>query len=217
MQVIAREVRMDLAVEDLTILALEEDTRKEQVRAALAQQWRERFDLGQGPLLRVKLLKLGEEDHLLLRTIHHIVYDGWSEGVFNRELMGLYEAYRTGRENPLPELAVQYADFTLWQREWMQEEWLKGELEYWKQQLAGIPERLELCADRARPAVQSFGAELLRARLSARATGKLKQLSQSEQATLYMTLLAALGVLLGRYSGQEDIVVGSPIANRQEA
>ena len=216
-QVIAREVRIELAVEDLTMLELEEDTQKEQVRAELAQQWREKFDLGQGPLLRVKLLKLGEEDHLLLRTIHHIVYDGWSEGVFNRELVGLYEAFRTGRENPLPELAVQYADFTLWQREWMQEEWLKGELGYWKQQLAGIPERLELCTDRPRPAVQSFGAELLRARLSARATGRLKQLSQSQQGTLYMTLLAGFGVLLARYSGQEDIVVGSPIANRQEA
>jgi len=213
-QVIAAEVRLALEVEDLN--GLEEEQQKEKVKLALAQQWQERFDLERGPLLRVKLLKLREEEHILLRTFHHIVYDGWSDGVFHWELVGLYEAFRRGEENPLPELQVQYADFSLWQRQWMKEEWLTEELGYWKEQLAGIPEGLELVTDRRRPAVQTFAGGQLREKVSGDVTTGLKQWSRKEQATLYMTMLAGLGVLLARYSGQEDIVVGSPIANRQD-
>jgi nonribosomal peptide synthetase DhbF len=214
-QVIAAQVRLALAVEDLS--GLEDERQKEEVKLALARQWEERFDLERGPLLRVKLMKLGEEEHILLRTFHHIVYDGWSDGVFHWELMELYEAFRRGEENPLPELQVQYADFTLWQRQWMKQEWLAGELGYWKQQLAGIPEGLELVTDSKRPAVQTFAGGLVRGKVSGEVTGKLKQWSRKQQATLYMTMLSGLGVLLARYSGQYDIVVGSPIANRQEA
>ena len=213
-QVIAPELRLALEVENLS--GLEEEKQKEEVKFALAQQWQEGFDLERGPLLRVKLVKLGEEEHILLRTFHHIVYDGWSDGVFHWELMELYEAFRRGEENPLPELKVQYADFTLWQRQWMEEEWLAGELEYWKKQLAGIPEGLELVTDSKRPAAQTFAGGLLRGEVSEEVTRKLKQWSRKQQATLYMTMLAGLGVVLGRYSGQDDIVVGSPIANRQE-
>jgi nonribosomal peptide synthetase DhbF len=213
-QVIAAEVRLALGVEDLS--GLEEERQKEEVKLALAQQWQEGFDLERGPLLRVRLMKLGEEEHILLRTFHHIVYDGWSDGVFHWELVELYEAFRRGEENPLPELKVQYADFSLWQRQWMEEEWLAGELGYWKEQLAGIPEGLELVTDGRRPAVQTFAGGLLREKVSEEVTGKLKKWSRKQQATLYMTMLAGLGVLLGRYSGQQDIVVGSPIANRQD-
>jgi nonribosomal peptide synthetase DhbF len=214
-QVIAAELRLSLDLEDLS--GLEEERQKEEVRSRLGQQWHEGFNLERGPLMRVKLLKLGEEEHILLRTFHHIVYDGWSEGVFNWELVALYEAFRRGEENPLPELNVQYADFTLWQRQRTEEEWLAPELEYWKKQLAGIPEALELVTDRGRPAVQTFAGELLREKVSREVAGKLKQWSRKQQATLYMTMLAAFGILLARYSGQEDIVVGSPIANRQGA
>ena len=213
-QVIAPKVWLGLEIEDLS--GLEQERQKEEVSVALAQQWQEGFDLERGPLLRVKLLKLGEEEHILLRTFHHVVYDGWSERVFHWELMELYEAFRKGEENSLPELQVQYADFTLWQRQWMKAEWLAAELEYWKKQLAGIPEGLELVTDRARPAVQTFAGGLLRGNVSGEVTKKLKQWSRKQQATLYMTMLAGLGVLLARYSGQQDIVVGSPIANRQE-
>jgi nonribosomal peptide synthetase DhbF len=213
-QIIAAEVRLALEVEDLS--SLEEERQKAEVSLALAQQWQEGFDLARGPLLRVKLLKLGEEEHILLRTFHHIVYDGWSDGIFHWELMELYEAFRRGEENPLPELTVQYADFTLWQRQWMEQERLAEELRYWKEQLAGIPEVLELVTDGVRPAVQTFAGGLWRGKVSGEVTGKLKQWSRKQQATLYMTMLAGLGVLLSRYSGQQDIVVGSPIANRQE-
>jgi pristinamycin I synthase 3 and 4 len=214
-QVIDPELWIELPVEDLS--ALDEKAQRERVSTVLRQEGAQPFDLASGPMLRMKLLKLGERDHLLLRTVHHIVSDGWSEAVFNREIMVLYEAYREGRKNPLKPLAVQYADFAVWQRQWLEKEVLSGGLVYWKRQLEGIPERLELPTDRPRPLVQTFGAEACPVRLTAEQAGELQRLSQGNQATLYMTLLAALGVLLGRYSGQEDIVVGSPIANRQEA
>ncbi|HET8889838.1 MAG TPA: amino acid adenylation domain-containing protein, partial [Candidatus Angelobacter sp.] len=147
---------------------------------------------------------------------HHIVSDGWSESVFNHELMVLYEALREGRENPLRPLRVQYADFALWQRRWLEGGALDRGLSYWKEQLAGIPARLELPADRPRPALQTFGGDVCRMTLSAVPVAGLKRLSQDHQSTLYMTLLAVFGMLLSRYSGQDDIVVGSPIANRQD-
>jgi pristinamycin I synthase-3/4 len=215
MQVIEPVQRMEVPVEDLS--GMEEKAQRERISAAMRREGEEPFDLGRGPVVRMKLLKLGEEEHVLLRTMHHIVSDGWSQGVFNREFMILYEAFREGRESPLKPLTVQYADYALWQREWLDEEALGGGLEYWKRQLAGIPERLELPTDRTRPMVQTFGAEACQVRLSAEQSAGLKRLSQGNQATLYMTLLAGFGVLMSRYSGQEDIVVGSPIANRQEA
>ena len=213
-QVIEKEVRIEVPVEDLR--GLSEKEREEKVQEALKREGEEAFDLRSGPVLRMRLLRLGEREHVLLRTMHHIVSDGWSQGVFNREFAELYEAYREGRGNPLKELEVQYADFAMWQREWLEGGALEEGLEYWKKELEGIPERLELPTDRVRPAVQTFEAEVVQARLTAEQVRKLKKVSQENQATLYMTLLAAFGVLLSRYSGQDDIVVGSPIANRQE-
>src|ERR1700719_3301882 len=214
-QVIERELRIEVPVMDVS--GLEEEEQRERVKEELKREGTEAFDLACGPLLRVKLLRLGEQEHILLRTMHHIVSDGWSQGVFNRELMVLYEAYREGRENPLKPLTVQYADFALWQRSWLDGGALDEGLKYWKEQLAGIPERLELPKDRVRPTMQTFGAKAYQVTLSGELASALKRLSRANEATLYMTLLSAFAVLMQRYSGQDDIVVGSPIANRQEA
>jgi amino acid adenylation domain-containing protein len=161
------------------------------------------------------LFKLGERDHVLLRTFHHIVTDGWSQGIFNREFMLLYEAFHENQADPLHPLSLQYADFALWQRRWL-DETLESQLAYWRQQLAGIPEELALAKDRPRPQRQTFEAEACQIHLPAGQAAALKQLSQNNQATLFMTLLAVFATLLQRYSGQDDIVLGSPIANRQE-
>src|ERR1044072_9516240 len=177
-QVIEPEMRITNSVEDLS--GFDERAKSEYVLEALRAEGAKPFDLSRGPLLRVKLLKLNERDHVLLRTMHHITSDGWSEGIFNRELWELYDAYRQGRENPLKPLPMQYADFTLWQRQVIEDEkWLTREMAYWKRHLAGIPERLELPTDRPRPAVQTFEAELCRVKLSSEQCSTLKRLSQS--------------------------------------
>src|SRR5438034_897171 len=172
------------------------------------------FDLGRGPLLRGKLLRLGEEEHALLLTMHHIVSDGWSVGVLVRELGVLYEAYAGGKESPLPELPIQYADYAEWQREYLQGEVLEEQLGYWRKQLGGELPVVELPGDHVRPAVRSYRGAQQELRVSREVTEKLKQRSREEGATLFMTLLAAFDVLLARYSGQEELVVGTPIANR---
>jgi len=174
------------------------------------------FDLARGPLFRVKLLRLAEEDHVLLLNLHHIVTDGWSFGVLHRELDALYEAFSVGKPSPLPDLQFQYSDYALWQRGWLQGDTLEKQLTYWKRQLAGLPV-LELPIDRQRPPVQSHQGARERFRLSPTLTAQLRLLSQREGATLFMTLLAAVKTLLFRYTGQDDIVVGAPIANRTSA
>ena len=174
------------------------------------------FDLARGPLFRVKLLRLAEEEHVLLLTLHHIVTDGWSLGVLHRELDTLYEAFSVGKPSPLPDLQFQYGDYALWQRGWLQGDTLEKQLTYWKRQLAGLPV-LELPIDRQRPPVQSHQGARERFRLSPTLTAQLRLLSQREGATLFMTLLAAVKTLLFRYTGQDDIVVGAPIANRTSA
>jgi acyl carrier protein len=214
-QVIVPELRIRVPLEDLS--GMSRASQEQRIEAAL---WREReqpFDLSRGPMLRLRLLKLGEEEHVLLRSFHHIVSDGWSQGIFNRELAELYGAYRRGEESGLEPLSVQYADFAVWQRRWLDEEAMGRELEYWKEQLAGIPGQLELPRDRPRPARQTFAAQLHREVLGKEELAGVKGVGQKGQATLYMVLLACFAVLLERYSGQEDIVVGTPIANRQEA
>ncbi|HET6315092.1 MAG TPA: amino acid adenylation domain-containing protein, partial [Chloroflexota bacterium] len=215
MQVIAPTLRVLVPVDDLR--GLSAAAQAETLRAALRRDGREPFDLKRGPVLRLRLLKLGEHEHVLLRTMHHIVSDGWSQGIFNREFMLLYDAYREGRDNPLTPLAVQYADFALWQRSWLEGEDLARGLAYWTAQLAEIPERLALPTDRPRPAQQTFEADACQVTLPPAQVEALKRVSREHQATLYMTLLTAFAVLLARYSGQDDIVVGSPIANRQDA
>ena len=194
-----------------------EEEQRDRVLEIMRREWEEPFNLSTGPVLRMKLIKVSERDHVLLRNFHHIVSDGWSQSVFNREFMLLYESFQQGRENPLRPLAIQYADFALWQRKWLDEDALARDVDYWKKQLQGIPEQLELPRDRPRQAMQTYKADYCSATLTGQQVDALKQFSQANQATLYMSLLSAFAVLLGRYSGQDDIVVGSPIANRREA
>jgi amino acid adenylation domain-containing protein len=171
------------------------------------------FDLSRGPLLRARLLRLGEAEHVLLLTLHHIVSDGWSGGVLLTELAALYAAAAESRPSPLADLPVQYADFTLWQHAWPAEV-LAGQLDYWRMQLAGAPTALELPTDRPRPPAQSFRGSTRELRLPADVTAQLRQTARREGATLYMVLLAGFGTLLSRYTGQKDLLIGAPMANR---
>ena len=175
------------------------------------------FDLSQSPLLRVTLLRLHPQKHVLLINMHHIASDGWSIGIFRRELSVLYAAFCMGERSPLPNLPIQYADFAVWQRQWLSGHILTAQLDYWKQQLAGAPPLLELPTDRPRPAIQTFRGDTQRFQIDGKLTSQLKQLGQESRSTLFMTLLAGFVVLLSRYSGQTDLVVGSPIANRNRS
>ncbi|MCA2685356.1 MULTISPECIES: non-ribosomal peptide synthase/polyketide synthase [unclassified Microcystis] len=172
------------------------------------------FDLASEPLIRITLVVLSETEHLLLVCMHHIVSDGWSMGVFLQELTALYNAYIQGLSSPLNTLSIQYGDFTLWQRQWLQGEVLQQQLDYWQKQLADAPALLSLPTDRPRPNQQSFAGGHLPFSLSLELTEKLTQLTQEQGVTLFMTLLTAYAVLLYRYTEQEDILIGTPIANR---
>lgn len=213
-QVIEPTLRVAIAEEDWRELEVEE--KKRRVAAAVEHQGADAFDLEQAPLFRIRVLRLDDHEHILLRTTHHIISDGWSASVFNRELMVLYGAYCEGRGNPLPPLPVQYADFTLWQRRQEERGELEKGLKYWKEQLAGIAEELNLPGDQKCPAGQRSAGEIQRSTLSAELTAKIKQASQEARATTYMTLLTGFAVLLAIYAVQDDVVVGSPIANRPE-
>jgi amino acid adenylation domain-containing protein len=175
------------------------------------------FDLSNDCLLRVELLELGAEDHVLVVVMHHIVSDGWSMEVLVREIGSLYATFAQGQVPGLPELPIQYADYALWQRRVLTGEVLERQLGYWKRQLAGAPAGLDLPTDRPRPAVQSHCGASHAFRLSAQLTAALTELGRREDATLFMVLLAAFDVLLARWSGQDDVVVGTPIAGRTRA
>lgn len=191
-------------------------------RAAKAKQLVEEdslrpFDLERGPLIRVKLFMLDDEDHLLLMNLHHIVYDGWSTGVLFNELMTFYNASILGQTPQLPELPIQYADFAIWQREWLTGERLEKQLSYWREKLTGALPVLDLPTDRLRPAIQSHRGAHAGVEFPETLSRKLKAFSNDEGVTLFMTLLAAFKVLLYRYTGQTDICVGMPIANRNRS
>ncbi|HYH78372.1 MAG TPA: amino acid adenylation domain-containing protein, partial [Longimicrobium sp.] len=185
-----------------------------ELRLLMADEARAPFDLARGPLIRGRLVQVGDDDHVLLITMHHIVSDGWSMGVFTRELGALYGAFREGRPDPLPPLAVQYADYGAWQRRWVEGELLREQAEYWTRTLAGAPELLELPADRPRPARQDFTGATVALVLGEELTARLKALGARHGTTLYMTLLAGWAAVLSRLSGQDEVVVGTPTANR---
>jgi amino acid adenylation domain-containing protein len=214
-QVIAPVLRITLPVVDLQHVP--ETEREAEVQQLATKEARRPFDLAQGPLLRAILLRLTETEHVFLLTMHHIVTDGWSMGVFFRELAVLYEAFAAGRPSPLSRLLVQYADFAVWQRQWLQGEVLETQLAYWQQQLACAPPVLELPTDHPRSPIQTFRGASQSFILSATLTEALKALSQRNGVTLFMTLLAAFKVLLYRYTGQTDILVGTPVANRNRS
>ncbi len=210
-QVIAPVLDLPLHVEDLSSLPFGE--REAELLRKAEEEARRPFDLARGPLLRVSLLRLGDLDHAVLLTLHHIVGDAWSLGVLLREVALLYRAYREGNSSPLPELPVQYADFAAWQRNRLRGTLLTTQVAYWKERLAGVPP-LDFPTDRPRPATpNSDGAQLSFTLPQLLAEG-LRSLARREGATLYMALLAAFQALLHRCSGQEDFAVGSPIAGR---
>ncbi|HJX28414.1 MAG TPA: condensation domain-containing protein, partial [Thermoanaerobaculia bacterium] len=172
------------------------------------------FDLQRGPVLRLALLRLGEREHVLLLTVHHIASDGWSMGVLLREVAALYEAFSRGRPSPLPALRLQYADFAVWQREWLGEEVLRAELDHWTERLADAPRLLELPTDRPRPPRQTFRGAARTVVLPPLLSSRVRELCHKHGVTPFMTLLAAWAVLLGRHAGQPDVLVGTPIAGR---
>jgi acyl transferase domain-containing protein/alpha-ketoglutarate-dependent taurine dioxygenase len=213
-QSIAPALEINLDVADFS--AHPEQQREAEAQQAIKEEALLPFDLAAGPLMRFKLLRLSAQDHILIITAHHIVSDGWSIGVLMNELSTLYDAFSNARPSPLAELAIQYPDFARWQREQIREEVLEAQLAYWKRQLGGDLPALELPFARPRPQAQSFQGARQSFAISASVTDSLKQLSRAETATLYMTLLAAFQTLLHRYTGQQSVVVGSPVAGRRQ-
>lgn len=189
-------------------------TRATEAERLALQEALQAFDFARGPLVRATLLRMEREEHVLLLTAHHIVCDGWSIGLFVRELTRLYQAYTHGTVSPLPELSIQYADFAAWQRDWLQGREMEQQLAYWKQQLGTHLPVLEIFTDHPRPTLPTYRGAAQSLILPASAIKALEQLAQQEDCTLFMILLAAFGVLLFRYTSQEDMVIGAPIANR---
>ncbi len=210
-QVIAPPGPWRLSVTDLS--GLSEEARDAE-RNRLILEDKRPFDLARGPLFRASLLKTGPEEHVLLLDMHHIISDGWSFGVFFRELGALYGAFRERRPSPLPDLPVQFADFAAWQREWLQGAVLDEQIAWWRERLAGSPPALELPTDRPRPAVQSHrGGRVIR-NLPPALVAHLRELSRQAGVSMFMTLLTGFQLLLSRLSGQDDVIVGSPSAGR---
>jgi pristinamycin I synthase 3 and 4 len=173
------------------------------------------FDLAAGPLWRAKLLRLEEEEHIALFTMHHAISDGWSMNVLTSELGKLYEAFSLNRPSPLEELPVQYADYAIWQREWLRGEVLDAQLNYWQRHLAGVPARLQLPSDRPQSRNRTTGGALFPFTVPPEVSEGLKKLGRREEATVFMLMLTAFALLLSRYSGQDDILIGTVIAGRQ--
>ncbi|NCR21291.1 MAG: amino acid adenylation domain-containing protein [Microcystis aeruginosa L111-01] len=207
-QKIAPSLKIKLLVINL------KDISQDQIDKQIIEELQKPFDLTQAPLLRCTLFDLGYENYILVNVFHHIIIDGWSKGILFKELSEFYQAFLSNSTVDLPELAIQYADFAVWQRQWLQGEILENQLNYWKKQLTAAPLLLELPTDKPRPANPNFRGHSISFQINSELTEKLKLLSQKSGATLFMTLLAALNTLLFRYSGQDDILIGTPTANR---
>lgn len=216
MQVIDPHIHLPMALVDLT--PLPRDEQQERVRALLEEEARRPFDLGQAPLLRLVLLRLAREEHVLLVTVHHGIMDAWSGEIYQRELAALYDAFVNGKPSPLPELPVQYADYAVWQRERLRGPLLHEELAYWKRQLGGELPALALPVDRKRVAgTKRRRGDVQEFEVPARVYGKLRELARQEATTLYVTLLAAFQTLLCRYTEERDILVDTGVAGRNRS
>jgi len=213
-QQVLPDIALSLPVTDLR--PLPEAAIEAEIQRLTEQCVKQPFDLSCDPLLRSHLLRLNETTALLLLVLHHIVADGWSRGVLMRELATFYRAFAENAAAALPPLPIQYADYTLWQQQWLQSDACRAQLDYWRQQLAGLP-ALELPTDRPRPAVPNFTSRTCTCSLPSDCVAALKALSQREGTTLFMTLLAAFKLLLHRYTTQDDIGVGVPVANRNHS
>ncbi|HEX8178803.1 MAG TPA: condensation domain-containing protein [Pyrinomonadaceae bacterium] len=211
-QLIAPAQEFQLPLVDLS--KLDAAARDGELQRLLAEDARRPFDLARGPLLRATLIRLAAAEHVVLYALHHIVADGWSTPILMREVAVLYAAFAQGRPSPLPELPIQYADYAQWQHAWLTGAELERQLAYWRRQLADAPALMPLATDRPRPAAQTYRGAVRRQHLSAALSTAVRELCAREGTTPFMTLLAAFMVLLRRYSGQGDIVVGAPLANR---
>lgn len=214
-QVVISDYELPLTRHDLTDLT---DAKKSEAVERISREEAKRlFDLSRDLVLRVQLLKLSADAHLVLYTLHHIAGDGWSLSIFQNEFNALYKAFSSEQSNPLTPLSIQYADYAIWQRNWLQGAVLEQELEYWKSQLDGIPMVHGLPLDRPRPPRQSFDGRLYRQELDTGLSKRVRQLCESQGVTLFMFMETAFTVLLAHYSNQSDIVIGSPIAGRNHA
>src|SRR6202158_3979010 len=214
-QLVAAKVEFTLPVTDLGIFPSQ--AREDEARRRVIEHARLPFDLTKAPLFRASLIRLTDIEYVLSLAFHHSIVDGWSLGILLREVCTLYEAFAEGRPSPLPNLPIQYGDYATWQQEWLQGERLEGLLAYWKKQMQGAPSVLKIPNDFPRPPVQTFAGGQKSMALSRALEAALVALSQKEGATLFMTLLAAFNMSLARYSGQDDILVGSPISGRTRA
>jgi amino acid adenylation domain-containing protein len=214
-QRISSELRIPLPITDLR--GLPDGLREQEAERLMHEEARSRFDLSRGPLIRFRLYRLAESEHLLLLVIHHIVADGWSRELLFRELAALYDAYQKGRPSPLPELPVQYSDFAVWQRQWLQHEVLDRLLSFWTGNLAGAPPSIDLPLDRPRPATQSFRGAKSSLTLPQALIGSVNGMSRRDGVTPFMTMFVALQILLFKWTGQSDLVVGTVIANRNRS
>ena len=214
-QVISPPVPVPLPLVDLS--ALEPARTHDEARRLGIEHGFQRFDLARGPLFRLALVRLAATEHWVLSSFHHVVTDGWSMGVFNRELFTIYAAFRRGAPSPLPPLLIQYPDFAIWQREWLQGEVLESQLSFWKELLAGAPSRLDLTYDHPRGEGQGGLAGTLEMPLRQDLADRLRSLALAEGGTLFMVLVAGYALLLARYAGVEDVVLGSPLANRNRS
>ncbi|WP_462179170.1 amino acid adenylation domain-containing protein [Pseudoalteromonas maricaloris] len=214
-QVIQAAEPFDVPVTDLSGVA--EGERETQIRILVTKEAALEFDLSRDLMLRAKLIKVSSQEHVLLVTMHHIASDGWSMGILVNEFSHLYSAYVQGQENPLPPLAIQYADYANWQRQWLQGEVLDAQMGYWEKQLADLPDVHGLPLDYPRPSIQSFAGDVYVSTIAKDTLDGLKDVCQRQGATLFMGLHAAFSVLLSRYSNEKDIVLGTPVANREQS
>ncbi|PHM11378.1 condensation domain-containing protein, partial [Nostoc sp. 'Peltigera malacea cyanobiont' DB3992] len=215
-QKIAQQPILPFSAVDLRKLSESKTERKALAQRFVSEEKNQPFDLEQEPLLRIKLLRLSDAEHLLIITIHHLVCDGWSVDVFLQELTKLYAAFCHGQPSPLPDLPIQYADFAHWQQQWVARPAFESDLNYWKQQLGNSPLLLQLPTDRPRLPVRTFQGASQTFIIPKSLTNALKHLSQQHNVTLFVTLLTAFKIVLFYYTGQSDIIVGTPFANRQQ-
>ncbi|NOX38153.1 MAG: amino acid adenylation domain-containing protein, partial [Calditrichaeota bacterium] len=211
-QVVLDHLPVDIPVEEFADLP--ESDRQAEVEKQGREIARQGFRLNEPPLFRIKILRFAPDDHAVIISMHHIISDGWSMGILVREIATHYQAFRDNRPSPLPPLSIQYADFAAWQHRWLESEVYQKQIQYWQEKLADSPPLLELPTDRPRPSVPSFRGDVYTFRIDGELTRKLMTLCQETDTTLFMTLLAAFAALLSRYSGQKDINIGTPIANR---
>ena len=211
-QVIVEKFKLPLIQHDLS--HLDEQEQQRQLDQIIIMSAKSAFNLNKDLMLRVRLVKLSKTSHLILYTMHHIASDGWSSSIIQNELNALYEAYCSGLENPLEPLKIQYVDYALWQRKWLQGEFLEEQLNYWRQNLAGVPSVHKLPLDRPRPVNQTFEGEIVKQLLDENLTLAIRKECEKNEVTLFMFLQSAFAVLLSRYSNETDIVIGSPIAGR---